>query len=165
VNRSKYQPEILIAMFRKAAKFRGEMVSAGFTDNGGAIHSAERILNILGQRIKYPKLSHANNLRHLEDAEFSIEARRLYNYGNRVLIEHVAPLRHLTRMAIEKIDAGVSDTQFVNFLRRHYRLVLLSPAETERLNRHNKSKVTLDRLEAAGIKMEKRKDVKSKPLG
>jgi hypothetical protein len=33
-------------MFRKAAALRNEMIAAGFTDNGGAIHSAERILNI-----------------------------------------------------------------------------------------------------------------------
>ena len=56
----KYRPEILIPMFRKAAKFRNDMLNAGFTDNGGAIHSAERILNILGQRLKYPELNHIN---------------------------------------------------------------------------------------------------------
>jgi hypothetical protein len=50
---------------------RNEMLAAGFTDNGGAIHSAERILDILGQRLKYPGLSHGNALRHYPKAEFS----------------------------------------------------------------------------------------------
>jgi hypothetical protein len=43
----KYDPATLVRMFRKAAKFPQEMLDAGFTDNGGAIHSAERILDIL----------------------------------------------------------------------------------------------------------------------
>ena len=154
VRDSKYEPGTLIKMFRKAAVFRGEMLAAGFTDNGGAIHSAERILDILGHRIKYPGLSHGNNLKHLRGAEFSVEARRLYNAGGRVLIEHVAPLRHLTRMAIEKLNAGANDKQLEAFVRRHYRLVLLSPEETKALNRHNRSAVTKDRLAEAGIKME-----------
>lgn len=50
-------------MFRLAAELRRRMLDAGFSDNGGAIHSAERILNILGQRLCYPGLSHINNLR------------------------------------------------------------------------------------------------------
>jgi hypothetical protein len=43
----KYDAANLIPMFRLAARLRNEMKNAGFTDNGGAIHSAERILNIL----------------------------------------------------------------------------------------------------------------------
>jgi len=37
----KYEPLQLIEMFRMAAALRNEMLSVGFTDNGGAIHSAE----------------------------------------------------------------------------------------------------------------------------
>ena len=39
-SKSKYTPENLIPMFRKAAKFRDEMVELEFTDNGG--HSLRR---------------------------------------------------------------------------------------------------------------------------
>jgi len=46
VGNRKYYSGNLIPMFRKAAALRNEMIAAGFTDNGGAIHSAERILNI-----------------------------------------------------------------------------------------------------------------------
>ena len=35
-SKSKYTPENLIPMFRKAAKFRDEMVELEVTDNGGA---------------------------------------------------------------------------------------------------------------------------------
>ena len=45
-------------MFRLAAKLCKRMRAAGFTDNGGAIHSAERILNMLGLCLVYPDLSH-----------------------------------------------------------------------------------------------------------
>ena len=62
----KYEPLKLVEMFKLAAGLRTRMVAAGFTDNGGAIHSAERILNILGLRLCYPKLSHTNNLRKLK---------------------------------------------------------------------------------------------------
>ena len=37
----KYHPDLLIKMFRKAAALRNEMLEAGFTDNGGAIHCAD----------------------------------------------------------------------------------------------------------------------------
>jgi hypothetical protein len=50
----KYEPELFIRMFRKATKFRNELLRAGFTDNGGAIHSAERIMHILGMRLNRP---------------------------------------------------------------------------------------------------------------
>jgi len=59
----KYHSGNLIPMFRLAATLRKQMLDAGFTDNGGAIHSAERILNILGLCLNYPDLSHINNLR------------------------------------------------------------------------------------------------------
>lgn len=138
-------------MFRKAAALRNEMLAAGFTDNGGAIHSAERILNILGLALNYPGLSHINNLRHSQRAVFSVEALKLHKRGDKVLIEHVSPLRHLTQRAIEKIDGNISDAQFKAFIRRHYKLILLSPAETQRLNRQNRTKMDSNRLKRAGI--------------
>jgi len=149
----KYQPELLIAMFRKAAALRNEMLAAGFTDNGGAIHSAERILNILGLSLNYPELNHINKLRHSERAIFSVEALQLHQSGNKVLIEHVSPLRHLTQTAIEKIGQEMSDAQFEAFVREHYLLVLLSPDETKRLNKQNRSKMNPDRLNHAGIRL------------
>jgi hypothetical protein len=140
-------------MFRKAAALRNEMLEAGFTDNGGAIHSAERILNILGMSLNYPDLSHINKLRHSERAVFSVEALDLHKSGHKVLIEHVSPLRHLTQKAIEKIDQEVSDDQFKAFVQEHYRLVLLSPAETQRLNRQNRTRMNPDRLKQADIRL------------
>src|SRR3954463_10815932 len=98
--RSKYSAETLIPMFRKAAALRDEMIAAGFTDNGGAIHSASRILDILGLRLNYPNLSHINSLRHHANAECSPAALKAIASGDRVFIEHVSPLRALTRAAI-----------------------------------------------------------------
>ena len=45
----KYAPQKLLRMFRMAARLRQQMISAGFTDNGGAIHSAERIQTFLAK--------------------------------------------------------------------------------------------------------------------
>ena len=151
----KYDPNLLIKMFRKAAALRNEMLEAGFTDNGGAIHTAERILDILGQRLNYPGLSHGNGLKHYKNAEFSDAAWELHQNNRAILVEHVSPKRHLTRMAIERIQTA-SDAQFRIFIKRHYKTVLLSPDETLRLNRLNRSKVCTSRLDAAGIKVSAR---------
>jgi hypothetical protein len=82
----KYNPDNLIPMFRLAAKLCKRMRAAGFTDNGGAIHSGERILNILSLCLVYPGLSHINNLSKHEKAEFSLKARAAYARGDKVLI-------------------------------------------------------------------------------
>ena len=149
----KYEPPKLVEMFRLAAELRARMLAGGFTDNGGAIHSAERILNILGLRVCYPDLSHINNLRELPHAPFSEDALVAYQSGQRVLIEHVNPLRALTRMAIAKIEEGASDSEFLAFVRSHFQLALLTEAETTRLNKLNRSKIASDRLVSAEIRL------------
>src|SRR5258708_38070087 len=91
-------------MFRLAAKLCKEMRAAGFTANGGAICSSERILNLLGLCLVYPDLSHPNNLRKYAKAECSMKARGAPARGDKVLIEHVSRVRDFTRRAIDKID-------------------------------------------------------------
>jgi hypothetical protein len=150
---SKYQPKSLIAMFRLAAALRRKMLKAGFTDNGGAIHSAERILNILGQRLCYPGLTHINNVRSHPNASFSSEALLADAAGERIFIEHVSPHRAFTRLAIEQVEAGVSDEELTVFVQTHYQLALLTANETIRLNKLNRSKMAPDRLKSAGIKL------------
>ena len=149
----KYEPLKLVQMFRLAGKLRAQMLAGGFTDNGGAIHSAERILNILGLRLCYPELSHINNLRKLPDAPFSEAALEAHRSGQRVLIEHVNPHRALTRLAIEQLEAGLSDEDFLRFVRQHFQLALLTEVETDRLNKLNRSNMTEDRLASAGIRL------------
>ena len=140
-------------MLRKAAALRNEMLALGFTDNGGAIHSAERILNILGLRLNYSGLGHINNLRHYKGALFSVEAQAAHRSGTRVLIEHVSPIRDLTRKTIEKISNGASDTELAAYVGDHYQLVLVTPTEALRLNRLNRSRMSSDRLSSAGIRL------------
>ena len=142
-------------MFRLAATLRKQMLEAGFPDNGGAIHSAERILNILGLRLCYPGLSHINNLRHHPDAEFSPKARAAQKGGEKVLIEHVKPHRALTRLEIEKIEAGASDAAFTAFIKASFQLALITQEETLHLNKLNRSQIDPDRLKIAGIRLVK----------
>src|SRR5258706_7964629 len=149
----KYEPLQLVKMFRLAAALRQQMLVGGFTDNGGAIHSAERILNILGLRLCYPEVSHINNLRRLSNAPFSEAAPVAYKSGQKVLIEHVNPHRALTRLAIDKIEGGLSDEAFLDFVRGHFQLALLTEAETLRLNAVNRSSIATDRLASAGIRL------------
>lgn len=140
-------------MFRLAAALRKQMLEVGFTDNGGAIHSAERILNILGLRLCYPELTHINSLRNHPNAPFSEEALVAYGAGEKVLIEHVSPHRALTRLAIEQMEANVSDNDFKEFMKTNFQLALLTEAETLRLNKLNRSTMVPDRLKSAGIRL------------
>ena len=140
-----------VSMFRKAAVLRNEMVAAGFTDNAGAIHSCERILDILGLRLNYPGLSHINNLNQYKKTAFSEAALAAHKRGERTFIEHVSPLRDMTRAAIQVLEQGASDDEFQDFVVRHYRLVLLTKEEAQHLNRINRSRMTPDRLSEAGI--------------
>ena len=149
--KQKYEPAMLIEMFRLAADLRKKMLAGGFTDNGGAIHSAERILHILGLRLCYPSLSHINNLRNLPNAPFSVDALAAYRAGEKVLIEHISPHRALTRLAIAKIEASSTDDEFTGFVKTNYQLALLTEAETTRLNRLNRSNIAADRLKSAQI--------------
>jgi hypothetical protein len=140
----------LIKWFRIAAESRNKLLKAGATDNVGAIHSATRILEILGSQLKYKDVGHINNLRHWPYAEFSVKAKAAYRRGQRVLTEHVSPMRELTCKAIEKTKYK-SDGPLLRLIGTHYRLVLLTPEETTKLNRQNRSKIDPGRL--AGIKM------------
>jgi hypothetical protein len=154
--KSKYTEHNLIPIFIKAAQFRKEMLDLEFTDNGGAIHSAERIINILGVQLKYPGLGHINNYKHYSDAEFSEPALQAYNRGEKVYIEHVSPLRDFTRKAIELIEKNLNDgstlhAKIKEFVIKNYRLVLLTHDETKALNKINRSKMVDDRLGQAGI--------------
>jgi hypothetical protein len=116
-----------------------------------AERSTERILDILGQRAKYPGLSHINNLRSYSKTEFSPEALEANKNGKMVLIEHVSPHRELSRAAITKVDSGASDKELLTFVKGNYRLILLTAEQANRLNKQNRSKMVADRLEQAGI--------------
>ncbi len=153
----KYKESNLIPAFILAAEFRNKLLAMGFTDNGGAIHSAERIINMLGLAINYPDLDHLNNIRHHKAAKFSIEAKKAYDSNEKVYIEHVSPIRDFTREVIKLIDAENSvdakSELLKEFVRTHYQLVLLTAEETARLNRLNRTKMSLTRLIDAGIKI------------
>ena len=97
-----------------------------------------------------------NNLRDHPDAEFSLAALAAHERGDQVLIEHVSPLRDLTRHAIGDLDRGATFEELVDFVRQHYRLVLLTADETRHLNRSNRSRMTADRLGEAGIQVSRR---------
>ena len=149
----KYEIDHLIRAFRLFAAARQEALAAGFNDNAGAIHSCERILNILGLRLKYPNIGHPNNLKHCEHARFSVNAANAYANGKKVQIEHVAPLRAFTKAAIVKIDNNATDAELIAFIRENFLLVLLTPEETLRLNKLNRSTIVCDRLRDAGIEL------------
>lgn len=156
MRQKKYQPDTLAGMFLLAAKLRNEMNAVGFTDNGGAIHSAERIMNLLGLALNHEYLSHSNNLKTHPSAECSEAAHIARERGEPVLIEHVAPLRALTRSAIDHIDSIAEELKvdaLKKYVKENYRLALLTPEETKQLNKINRSKMAPDRLEKAGIRM------------
>jgi hypothetical protein len=106
--------------------------------------------------VKYPGLTHINKLKHHKAAVFSLRARKAHRNGSRVVIEHVSPLRALTQRTIERVLAGNSDDKLIAYVKRHYRLALLTPDEMAGLNKLNRSKMDARRLERGNIKLQAR---------
>jgi hypothetical protein len=73
------------------------------------------------------------------------------------LLEHVAPHRALTVLAINRILGGANDDEFIKFVKSKFKLVFLTPEETLRLNKINRSKIDPNRLAKAGIRVVARK--------
>ena len=119
---SNYTARILIPMFRKAAALRNEMCAVGFTDDGGAINCAERILDILGLRLNYPGLAHISDLNNYAGTEFSAAALKSHKGGKRVTRPHVSSIRELTRAAIKIVTSGATGDELVTFIKENYRL-------------------------------------------
>ena len=153
MTKRKYTPKNLLPALRTFAKARNACLKQDFTDNGGAIHSIERIVDILGLALKYPHLSHRNNLKEDKSAEISIEARKALKTGDKVQIEHVLPQRAFAREVCKKIDDGKTDEQIISYIKSEYRLVLLSVGERARLDKSNRSKISKTRLEENGIEI------------
>jgi hypothetical protein len=147
----KYYVENLVPALRLFISARNRAIEMGFTDNGGAIHSVERILDILGQRICYPHLTHINDLKTDQNAEISDEANIAREGGESVFIEHVFPQRAFARLVIDFVGHGCSDEEIFEFIKARYRLVLLSKKETDHINRINRSNWAIDRIADAGI--------------
>ena len=135
------------------AKARNDAVKIGLRDNLGAIHSIERIIDILGHNLNYPHLSHNNKTKDDPRAEISVEAEKVRQAGKRadLMIEHVMPQRAFAKAVIAKIDSEATDDEIVTYVRDSYRLVLLTPAETEHVNKVNRSRLTPDRIKEAEI--------------
>ena len=136
---SKYKPDQMLAPLRLFVAARRQALQSGYTDNGGAIQSIERILDILGQRLCYPFISHINQLKGHPDAESSHAAFEARNRGDRVLIEHVMPQRDYARHICDMIETGASDGALLEHIGQTYRLVILTDGETRELNRQNRS--------------------------
>ena len=147
----KYNEKNLIPALRLFVEARNKALESGFTDNGGAIHSVERIVDILSLSLCYPHLSHINNLKKSSSAEISLEAQKARQRGDPILIEHVMPQRAYAREIIKVIEAGGSDDDLIAFIKKNYRLVLLTKEETTIINKLNRSKITDDRIADAGI--------------
>lgn len=152
----KYHAANLIPALRLFIEARNKAVASGFTDNGGAIHSVERIVDILSLHLCYPHLTHINNLKRDPKAEISAAAYEAQLRGERLLIEHVKPQRAYAKAIIEIVNAGASDEELIAFIRQHYRLVVLTAEETAALNRLNRSRMSDDRIADAGITLYQR---------
>lgn len=151
----KYHAENLLPALRLFIEARNKAVESGFTDNGGAIHSVERILDILSMHVCYPHLTHINSLKTDPAAEISAAAQEARQSGEPLFIEHVLPQRAYARQVIALVNDGGSDENLLAFIRENYRLVVLTANETMKINRLNRSKITADRIADAGIALHK----------
>ncbi len=111
------------------------------------------IMNIWGLHLTVPGLSHINNLKKFPTAIFSVKAHTANRKGEKIFIEHEAPLRALTREAIKMVQDGATNEDIEKYIRRNFRLVLLTANEARRLNARNRSTMEPDRLAKSGIKL------------
>ena len=146
----KYTPETLLPALRLFIEARNKANAAGFPDNGGAIHSVERIIDVLCIRVKY-----GNNLKKMPTAECSIGAYEARQRGDAHLlrIEHVMPQRAFAKKIIDIVEEGATDEEIIAFIEQNYRLVLLNTEVSSMLNLKNSSRISPDRLGEAGIVM------------
>ncbi len=147
----KYNAKNLLPALRLFIEARNKAIEMGFTDNGGAIHSVERIVDMLSMHLCYPHVSHINNLKSDLNAEISVDAHKARENGEPILIEHVLPQRAYAREIIRIVDDGETDDDVIDFINANYRLVLLTKEETKKINKINRSKITADRIADAGI--------------
>lgn len=150
---SKYNRDNLFRALRLFVEARRNALEVGFTDNGGAIHSIERILDILACRIKYPKLRHINSAKRASDMEISVAAHEARLQGERIRIEHVMPQRAFARQIIDMIERGQTDNEIEAYVGRTYRLVLLTEKEARALDLWNRSSLHEDRIRGFDIKL------------
>ncbi|MGK7295607.1 MAG: hypothetical protein ACNS61_07270, partial [Candidatus Wenzhouxiangella sp. M2_3B_020] len=120
----KYHAENLLPALRLFIEARNKAVESGFTDNGGAIHSVERILDILSLYVCFPHLTHINSLKSDPAAEISAAAQEARQRGEPLFIEHVLPQRAYARKVIELVNSGARDKEVLSFIRENYRLVV-----------------------------------------
>ena len=144
--------KILIDALRSFDKWRLRVVSKGLSDNVGAIHSGERIAEMLSLKIAYPGLTHINNLRHKEFAWFSKKAEAAHKKEGAVEIEHVYPKRAYTIALLRKLSKTEDTVKIEQWIKKNFKLVLLTPSERANLDKVNRTKkrVIAD-FESAGI--------------
>ncbi len=129
-----YRADNLMPVLRIFVEARNAALAVGFTDNGGAIHSIERILAILGQRVCYPHPTHLNSLKTDPQAEISIEAHKALLRGEAINIEHVLPQRAFAVKVIEMVTSGATDEAILRFISSHHQRVdfaLIQPSGSE----------------------------------
>ena len=145
--------KILIDALRSFDKWRQRVSSKGLNDNLGAIHSAERIAEMLSLKIAYPRLTHINNLRHHKEfAWFSKKAKAAHKKESAVEIEHVYPKRAYTMALLRKLSKTEDIVKIEQWIKKNFKLVLLTPTERANLDRINRtSKRVKANFETAGI--------------
>lgn len=149
----KYTPEILLPALRLFVEARRKALIAGFTDNGGAIHSIERIVDILAQRVRYPAIRHIQAIKGSNYCRYSQRAAELRNERSQLYIEHVQPQRAFAQRICALIEEAAPDDDVIAFIKTNYELVVLTKEEARALDKINRTKISEDRLQCAGLIM------------
>lgn len=157
VKEAKYTPANLLALFRLATKFRNDCLKQGYTDNMGAIHSAERAIHLLTIRLRYPGLSHIRLYCDYQKAEFSVKALEGFERGEKPRIEHVQPHRAFVAKLMNSTLLG--DEELFAIIKKDFRLVLVTRDEAKHLDGLNRTKIERGRLRKAGITLATQKQV------
>jgi len=155
--------EAFIDALRSFEEWRRRVNSEGINDNAGAIHSAERLAELLSLKIAYPGLSHINELRNYDGAKFSKKAWAAFKKGEKVEIEHVSPKRAYTIALLSALSKTNDKNKIKKWIRKNFKLILLTTSERVNLDRVNRIRMCPDRL--SGIVMRQRRANEHRRLG
>lgn len=155
VDRAKLGAEI-----RAAAAGRKTMNQMGLSDNRGAIHPMERILNIARANLVHG-IAHQSYIKHDMNIEGTVEAFAARKLGKRVDIEHMYPRRESAIAVCRMVEDGASNDALIDYVIQTGRAILLTPEQRAAVDAvpGNRSVYSADRLMKAGLTILREADV------
>lgn len=158
----KLTDEVMLAALRPLAEGRNRANALGLTDNHGAIHAVERVLDILRVHLADYGVSRSDQLKHA-NIKGTAEAFEARARGQRVEVEHVYPRREVAQEVCAMVMRGDTDRKLRNYIIKTSQVVLLTPEQRAMVDAvpGNRSRYMPARLKCVGLKVSRERPSRS----